>query len=157
PPPPSFTKDSITPKPATPYTPPPPPVHNAPATPTPANPATAPPGKDRVRDRSTDQSPERGLEQVPDRSPEHRGADPAAKPKGNPVMTPASNLPSPPSMTREDASKSPGGVQPPNQTIAFNGQTTPLRAGAGAESGRHEVMADEKNGVTQPAGAKLII
>jgi hypothetical protein len=60
-------------------------------------------------------------------------------------------------MSREDPAKSPGNVQPPNQTIAFNGQTTPLRAGAVADSGRHEVMSDEKNGVTPPAGAKLII
>src|SRR5262249_7540463 len=138
PPPPSFTKDSITPKPATPYTPPPPPVHPAPANPLPvnpmpANPALAHPLKDRAKEQSTNRAPaqareggrdhisERAQDRDPDRAPDYRGADPTVKPKGNPAMTPASKFPSPPSMSREDGSKSPGSVQPPNQTLAFNG------------------------------------
>jgi hypothetical protein len=72
-------------------------------------------------------------------------------------MTPASNLPPIPSMARDDANKPPGSVQPPNQTITFNGQTTPLRGGPGADSGRHQAMSDEKNGGAMPAVAKLII
>jgi hypothetical protein len=88
---------------------------------------------------------------------DRRAVDPAISSKGNPKMTPAPNLPPLPSMSRDDANKSPGGVQPPNQTMTFNGQTTPLRAGAGADSGRHSGMSDDKNGSAAPAVAKLII
>ncbi len=126
PPPPTFTKETITPKPATPYTPPPPPVR-----------ASA----DRAHDRPDDPATDRARDRV---------ADQAAPP--------ASSFPKPPGVAREAANKSHSGVQAPNQTAAFNGQTTSLGGGAsGAEIGRHQNMNDENSGGTPPAGAKLII
>ncbi|MGH9766006.1 MAG: FHA domain-containing protein, partial [Blastocatellia bacterium] len=86
-------------------------------------------------------------------------AKPAAKPTAKPAAHQASSFTPPPSVSREAANKSQGGVQSPNQnqTTAFNGQTSSLRGGAsGAESGRH-LMSDEKSGGPPPAGAKLII
>src|SRR5262252_6020556 len=62
PPPPSFTntKDNVTPKPATPYTPPPPPAHPSVGHSLPGDPADAPPdrGADRVRDQAPNRAPD---------------------------------------------------------------------------------------------------
>jgi hypothetical protein len=122
PPPPSFTKDTITPKPATPYTPPPPPVR---------------PAVDRAPDRNVDRVMDQTLNQ--------------AAPQ-------ASGFPSPPSVSEVAANKSQSGVQTPNQTTAFNGQTTSMRGGApNADSGKQQVMRDENSGASPPAPAKLII
>src|SRR5262245_15687438 len=139
PPPPSFTKDSVTPKPATPYTPPPPP----PVHPLSGNSTDRAPDRARGRaGRSVDQTTEPATGQAPYlneapawNQPTHQASS-AAPPSGAPETV---------------ANKSPGAVQAMNQTTAFNGQTNSLRA---ADGGKQEVMIDEK---TPPAGARLII
>src|SRR5262245_43533844 len=143
PPPPSFTKDSVTPKPATPYTPPPPP-----ARPSPGDPADRPPGQsaDRVRDQAPS-----------------RASDPALKPTTSssapPSSSQAANFKPPPHVTGTDAHSVQGGGQLPIQTIAFNGQTNALRGGGDADAnaggGRRQAVSDEKS--RPPLGAKLII
>src|SRR5262249_32324041 len=109
PPPPSFTKDAVTPKPATPYTPPPPPVHPLSGHPAPGHPLPGHPLVTRAADQAVDQAPERTV----DRS-----------------VNQASNFPPPPGVSEAAGNKSQSSVQSPNQTTAFNGQTTALRGGA---------------------------
>jgi hypothetical protein len=141
PPPPSFTKDNVTPKPATPYTPPPP------AQPSSGDPADAPPG--------------RGADRVKDQAP-NRASDSAPKPAssaGPPAASKAANFPAPPNIAPNVAeagahiTQSGGG--PPNQTGAFNGQTNALRGGGDAEGVKRQATSDEKS--RPPVGAKLII
>lgn len=135
PPPPSFTKENVTPKPATPYTPPPPPPHPSSGPSPPGRPADRPagPSADRVRDRAPNQGP-----------------DPAM----NQAASPAANFPAPPNVAEADANRDQGGGQSPNQTSAFNGQTNALR-GSDAGDGRRQAMSDENN---RPlVSAKLII
>jgi hypothetical protein len=119
PPPPSFTKDSVTPKPATPYTPPPPPVH--------------PP---------LNQSGNQGARQQSNQ-PQGEAADQSAQ-SGASGST---------------ANNPPGGVQPPNQTTAFNGQTSGLRGSPGSsDSGRQQqVMVNEDKSSKPSVLARLII
>lgn len=114
PPPPSFTKETITPKPATPYTPPPPPVR---------------PAAERAMDQALNQT-----------------------------ASEASSFPAPPGVSEAPANRSQSSVQSPNQTTAFNGQTTSLRGGApNADSGRQQAMRDEHSGGNPRAAARLII
>jgi hypothetical protein len=140
PPPPSFTKDSVTPKPATPYTPPPPPpVHPLSGHSTDRTP-------DHARGRAPGRSVDPAVDQVAGRAPDRNEA-----PALNQSSHQAVSATPPPGSPEAAANKSQGGVQPMNQTTAFNGQTTGLR---GAEGGNQEVMSDEK---TLSAGARLII
>jgi len=136
PPPPSFTKDSVTPKPATPYTPPPPP---------PAHPLPGP-STDRAPDRARGRAPGRAVDQaadqVPGRAPDRDDASALNQP------THQASSAAPPEAA---ANISQGGVQAMNQTTAFNGQTTGLRS---ADGGKQEVMSEEKK---PPTGARLII
>ncbi|HKQ74162.1 MAG TPA: FHA domain-containing protein [Blastocatellia bacterium] len=138
PPPPSFTKDSVTPKPATPYTPPPPPVH-------PISGHSTDRAPDRARGRAG-RALEQTTEQAADRTPDQNEA-----PALNQPAPQASSAAPPPGAPEAVANKSPGNVQAMNQTTAFNGQTSSLRA---ADGGKQEVMSDEKK---PPAGARLII
>src|SRR5262245_10409879 len=144
PPPPSFTKESVTPKPATPYTPPPPP---------PVQPLSGH-STDRATDRSPDRSRGRGPGRSMDPAADH-GAGRAPERNESPALnqpTHQASSATPPSGAPEGAAnKLQGGVQAMNQTTAFNGQTSGLRS---AEGGQQEVMSDEK---TPPAGARLII
>jgi FHA domain len=139
PPPPSFTKDNVTPKPATPYTPPPPP----------AKPSSGIPA-DRAAGRSADR--------VKDQTP-NRAADPAMNPKPSsaapPAASQAANFPTPPDIVEADVNRTQGAGPAPNQTSAFNGQTNALRGGSDAEGARRQVVSGENAG--RPTGAKLII
>ena len=74
PPPPSFTKDNVTPKPATPYTPPPPPSR-----PSSGDSADRPPGRgaDRARDQSSNRASDSAL------NPASSSAPPAASQAAN--------------------------------------------------------------------------
>jgi hypothetical protein len=138
PPPPSFTKDNVTPKPATPYTPPPPPSR-----PSSGDSADRPPGRgaDRARDQGS-----------------ARASDSALKPAASstpPAASQAANFQPPPNIAETGAHRTQGSGQPPNQTGAFNGQTNALRGGGDAEGIRRLALSDEKS---HPApGAKLII
>src|SRR5262245_44117188 len=141
PPPPSFTKDNVTPKPATPYTPPPPPARPSPGQTTPGDHADRPPG--RSADRVRDQAP-------------NRASDPALKPTSSqvpPAASKAANVQSPPNVVGADAHKIQGGGQTPNPTGSFNGQTNALRGGGDAEGGRHQAVRDEN--AVRPLGAKI--
>jgi hypothetical protein len=137
PPPPSFTKDNVTPKPATPYTPPPPPLRLSSG-----DSADRPPvrGSDRDRDQASNRASDSAL------NPASSSAPPAA--------SQAANFQPPPNIAEAGAHRTQGGGQPPNQTGAFNGQTNALRGGD-AEGVRRLASIDEKS---HPApGAKLII
>ena len=138
PPPPSFTKDNVTPKPATPYTPPPPPSR-----PSSGDPADRPPsrGADRVREQATNRAPDSAVK------PASSSAPPAAPQ--------AANFQPPPNIAEAGAHRAQGGGQPPNQTGSFNGQTNALRGGGDAEGVRRQAMSDEKSRPT--VAAKLII
>jgi hypothetical protein len=138
PPPPSFTKDNVTPKPATPYTPPPPPSR-----PSSGDSADRPPGRgaDRARDQGS-----------------ARASDSALKPAASstpPAASQAANFQPPPNIAETGAHRTQGSGQPPNQTGAFNGQTNALRGGGDSEGVRHLASSDEKS--RPAAGAKLII
>src|SRR5262245_38457751 len=136
PPPPSFTKDNVTPKPATPYTPP-------------------PPGRTSSGEQA-DRPPGRGVDLVRDQAP-NRPSDSALKPASSaapPGVSKAANLPTPPNIAEAGAHKAQGGGQP-SQTGSFNGQTNALRGGGDAEGLRHQATGDEKS--RPPQGAKLII
>jgi hypothetical protein len=138
PPPPSFTKDNITPKPATPYTPPPPPSR-----PSSGDSADRPPGRgaDRDRDQASNRASDSAL------NPASSSAPPAA--------SQAANFQPPPNIAEAGAHRTQGSGQPPNQTGAFNGQTNALRGGGDAEGVKRLAANDEKS---RPApGAKLII
>jgi hypothetical protein len=154
PPPPSFTKENATPKPATPYTPPtrPSPGHS---------PADDPPAgqqslsADRVPDRSADRVPDRIKDRPPNRASEST-LRPATSSSAAP---PAANFPAPPSITpnitEAEASGVRGAGQAPNQTVSFNGQTNALRGGSEGDGARRKAANDEKS---RPApGARLII
>ena len=114
PPPPSFTKDNVTPKPATPYTPPPPPSR-----PSSGDSADRPPGRgaDRARDQASNRASDSAL------NPASSSAPPAA--------SQAANFQPPPNIAEAGAHRTQGSGQPPNQTSAFNGQTNALRGGRG--------------------------
>ena len=144
PPPPSFTKDNVTPKPATPYTPPPPPAH--------PSSGQSPPGA------SADRPPGRGAERVKDRSP-NRSADPALKPTissaNPPSASPAANFPAPPNVAEADENRSQDGGQSSNQTGPFNGQTNALRGGSDIDGAKRQAVSDEKS--RPQLGAKLVI
>src|SRR6185503_10273537 len=138
PPPPSFTKDNVTPKPATPYTPPPPPSR-----PSSGDSADRPPGRgaDRDRDQASNRASDSAL------NPASSSAPPAA--------SQAANFQPPPNIAEAGAHRTQGSGQPPNQTGAFNGQTNALRGGGDAEGVKRLASNDEKS---RPApGAKLII
>jgi hypothetical protein len=154
PPPPSFTKDSVTPKPATPFAPPPP-----------AHPSSgqSPPSASDVG------SPSLGADHVRDRSPK-RPADPPLKPTTTPTPSPsappapahapnfpapAPNFPSPPNVTEAEAPRAQAGGQAPNPTGSFNGQTNAARGASDSGAPRRRTVGDEKN--RQSLGAKLII
>jgi hypothetical protein len=137
PPPPSFTKDSVTPKPATPYTPPPPPP--------PAHPLQG----HSLPAHSAEGAPDRDSNLVTGQSRDH-AIDRAQAPAPNRAAPPATIASSPPA-SETSANIPQGDAQAMNQTTAFNGQTSALRGGEGA---KQQAMSDEKN---QPAGAKLII
>jgi len=138
PPPPSFTKDNVTPKPATPYTPPPPPSRTSSG-----DSADRPPGRgaDRARDQSSNRASDSAL------NPASSSAPPAA--------SQAANFQPPPNIAEAGAHRTQGSGQLPNQTSAFNGQTNALRGGGDAEGVKRLASSDEKS---RPApGAKLII
>jgi len=138
PPPPSFTKDNVTPKPATPYTPPPPP-----ARPSSGDSADRPPsrGGDRVREQATNRAPDSALKPASSSVP--------------PAASQAANFQPPPNIAEAGGHIIQGGGQPPNQTSSVNGQTNSLRGGGDAEGVRRQAASDEKS---RPApGAKLII
>jgi len=152
PPPPSFTKDNVTPKPATPYTPPPPPAHPSYGHSLPGDPA--------------DRPPDRGVDRVRDQAP-NRASDPAPKPTAPssasssppPAASQAANFQPPPNIAPNVAEAgahiAQGGGGPPSQTSSFNGQTNALRGGGDAEGVRRQAVGDEKS--RPPIGAKLII
>jgi hypothetical protein len=151
PPPPSFTKDNVTPKPATPYTPPPPPAHPSSGHSLPGNPADRPP--DRGADRVRDQAPNRAPDTVP-KPP----APSAASSSPPPAASPAANFQPPPNIApnvAEAGAHVAQGGGAPSQTSSFNGQTNALRGGGDAEGVRRHAVGDEKS--RPPAGAKLII
>jgi len=137
PPPPSFTKENVTPKPATPYTPPPP------SRPSSGDSADRPPGRgpDRARDEAANRAPDSALK------PASSSAPPAA--------SQAANFQPPPNIAEAGAHITQGGGQPPNQTNVFNGQTNALRGGGDAEGVKRQASSDEKSRPT--ASAKLII
>ncbi len=143
PPPPSFTKDSVTPKPATPYTPPPPP----PVHPLSGGPERAP---ERAPDRGRGRAPGRAVDPSADQAA-GRGAERTDPDAQNQPSHQASGAASPTGAPEPAANQSQGDAQAMNQTTAFNGQTSSLR---GPEGGKQEVMSDEKNSA---AGARLII
>src|SRR5262245_35356206 len=104
PPPPSFTKDKVTPKPATPYTPPPP-----------AHPSSNPPPVDPA-----DRSPGRGADLVRDQA-SNRAPDPALKPTSSAASSTspsaasqAANFQPPPNVAEAGAPKAQGGGQSPS-------------------------------------------
>jgi hypothetical protein len=137
PPPPSFTKENVSPKPATPYTPPPP------SRPSSGDTADRPPGRgpDRARDQAA-----------------NRASDSALKPASSsapPAASQAANFQPPPNIAEAGAHRTQGGGQPPNQTNVFNGQTNALRGGGDAEGVKRQASSDEKSRPT--ASAKLII
>ncbi|HZF38732.1 MAG TPA: FHA domain-containing protein [Blastocatellia bacterium] len=150
PPPPSFTKDNVAPKPATPYAPPPPPALPSSGHSAPGDPAADPPGRgaDRVRDR-----------------PPNRASDPALKPAtssaATPIGPPAANFPAPPNLPNlpnlmeAEALRTQGDGLAPNQTVSFNGQTNSLRGGSDSDGAKRRTLSDEKS--RPPLGAKLII
>jgi hypothetical protein len=134
PPSPSFTKDNVTPKPATPYTPPPPPSR-----PSSGDSADRPPGRgaDRARDQGS-----------------ARASDSALKPAASstpPAASQAANFQPPPNIAETGAHRTQGSGQPPNQTGAFNGQTNALRGGGDSEGVRHLASSDEKSRPSPPA------
>jgi FHA domain-containing protein/zinc ribbon protein len=137
PPPPSFTKDNVTPKPATPYTPPPP------SRPSSGDSADRPPGRgaDRARDQASNRGPDSALKQASSSAP--------------PAASQAANFQPPPNIAEAGAHRTQGGGEPPNQTGAFNGQTNALRGGGDAEGVRRQASSDDKSRPT--AVAKLII
>jgi hypothetical protein len=110
PPPPSFTKDSITPKPATPYTPPPPPPVSPPVNLT-ANPSPGPSGGQSAEGHLSGKagSPLPPPPMIPNR--------PANNPQN--VVQPQGQPPRP---------QTPGQF-PAGHTMSINGQTTGLRGG----------------------------
>ena len=136
PPPPSFTKDNVTPKPATPYTPPPPPSR-----PSSGDSADRPPGRgaDRARDQSSNRASDSALNR-PLRQP--------LRLRLRPLIF------SRPNIAEAGAHITQGSGQPPNQTSAFNGQTNALRGGGDAEGVRRQASSDEKS---RRGSAKLII
>jgi FHA domain-containing protein/zinc ribbon protein len=136
PPPPSFTKDNVTPKPATPYTPPPP------GRPSSGEQADRPPGRgvDLVRDQAPNRPPDSTLKPASSAAP--------------PGASKAANFPAPPNIAEVGAHNAQGGGQP-SQTNSFNGQTNALRGGGDAEGLRRQATGDEKS--RPPIGAKLII
>src|SRR5262245_44353841 len=134
PPPPSFTKDSVSPKPATPYPPPPPPSR-----PSSGDSADRPPSLsgDRARDQASSRAPDSALKPASSSAP------------------PAANFQPPPKIAEAGAHRTQSGGQQPSQTGAFNGQTNALRGGGDAEGVKRQASGDEKS---RPAvGAKLII
>jgi hypothetical protein len=137
PPPPSFTKDNVTPKPATPYTPPPPPGR-----PSSGEHMERPPGRgvDLVRDQAPNRPPDSTLKPVSSVVP--------------PGASKAANFPAPPNIAEAGAHKAEGGGQP-SQTSSFNGQTNALRGGGDADGLKRQATGDEKS--RPPIGAKLII
>lgn len=138
PPPPSFTKDNVTPKPATPYTPPPPPARTSPGDPADRHPGR---GADRVREHATNRAPDSALKPASSSVP--------------PAASQAANFQPPPNIAEAGAHRAQDGGQPPNQTGSFNGQTNALRGGGDAEGVRRQAASDERS---RPAvGAKLII
>jgi hypothetical protein len=154
PPPPSFTntKDNVTPKPATPYTPPPPPAHPSVGHSLPGDPADRPP--DRGADRVRDQAPNR----APDPAPKPT-APSAASSSPPPAASQAANFQPPPNIApnvaEAGAHRTQAGGGPPSQTNSFNGQTNALRGGGDAEGIKRQTVGDEKG--RPPVVAKLII
>jgi hypothetical protein len=145
PPPPSFTKDSVAPKPATPYAPPPP-AH--------PSPGKAPPTDPSVGSQS------KGPDHIRERSP-NRPADPVLKPAASspapaapPAPTPAPTFPAPPNVTEAEAPKIQAGGQAPSPTGAFNGQTNALRAASDSAAKRRTAGGEKSR---QSLNAKLII
>jgi hypothetical protein len=161
PPPPSFTKDSVTPKPATPYMPPPPSAH----------PSSGHPAQSDVAGDRAAGSLSRGPDQVRDKSPK-RAADSALRPITNPaappvappivappVAPPAANFPATPNVTpnvtEAEASRTQSGGQAPSQTGAFNGRTNALRGASDSDGAGRRAAGDDKS--RQSLSAKLII
>src|SRR5262245_16154293 len=147
PPPPSFTKDNVMPKPATPYTPPPPPARPSSGQSSPGDPADRPPG--RSADRVRDQAP-------------NRASDPALNPTPSATSSPAppaaskvANVQTPPNVAGADAHRTEGDGQSQNVGGSFNGQTNTRGGGGDAKGGRRQAVSDEKS--RPPIGAKLII
>jgi hypothetical protein len=139
PPPPAFTKDTVTPKPATPYSPPPPPVQPMAHPPQPVS------SDKKLADNKLADN------KLADNNP----AD------GKQVNQPGRGFPPPPPITSVAPSGSVAPPAPPvnrpvappgNLTAAFNGQTVGLAAGAG--SGRSQAQND---GGDLQVRAKLII
>jgi len=152
PPPPSFTKDNVTPKPATPYTPPPPPAHPSSGHSLHGDPADRPPG--RGADRVKDQAPNRPSDPAPKPI-----APSAASSSPPPAASQAANFQPPPNIApnvaEAGAHSAQGGGGAPSQTGSFNGQTNALRGGGDAEGVKRQAVGDEKS--RPPLGAKLII
>src|SRR5215475_1712168 len=146
PPPPSFTKENATPKPATPYTPPA--RHSSGRSPADDPPAGQP-------SRSADRVPDRIMDRAP-----NRASDSALKPAtSSPAAPPAVKFPAPPSITPNITEAAASGIrgasQEPNQTVSFNGQTNALRGGSEGDGDRRRVANGEKS--RQAPGARLII
>ncbi len=143
PPPPSFTRDSVTPKPATPYTPPPPPVH---------------PPIERAVDKAGDKVADRVFDRVANQAIS-LPADEQASPPMDRAAERVANIPPPPNVSGVPANSPPGSVQSPSRTATFNGQTNQLRGGAvnAAESGRQQAMGNEDSSAMPVSRAKLII
>ena len=160
PPPPSFTKDSVAPKPATPFVPPPP-THSSAGQSSPADlpgdQAVGPPsrGHDQVREQSPKRAADPALRSIT--NPAAPPAPPAVAPPAvaPPVAAPAANFPAPPNVTDAEASRAQSGGQPPGQTGAFNGRTNALRGASDSDGGRRRAAGDEKN--RQSLSAKVII